>query len=100
MFPRHDREAVRSVVVQQQVTDWHTEGMCRGNHAHLFFPPTAFERKDDRERRETRAKAICQVCPVLTECREYALTLREAYGIWGGMTESDRKRALSASAGR
>ena len=80
--------------------DWQTEGMCRGNHAHLFFPPTAFEKKDERERRETRAKAICQVCPVLSDCRTYALTLREAYGIWGGMTESDRKRALAASAGR
>lgn len=75
-----------------KMSDWQVEGMCRGNHAHLFFPPTSFERKDERERREARAKAICQVCSVLESCRTYAIGLREAYGIWGGLTEQERKR--------
>ena len=78
-------------------SDWQVEGMCRGNHAHLFFPPTVFERKDERERREARAKAICQVCGVLEACQAYALGLREAYGIWGGLTEQDRKRNIAAA---
>ncbi len=79
------------------MSDWQVEGMCRGNHAHLFFPPTVFERKEERERRETRAKAICQVCTVLEPCQEYALGLREAYGIWGGLTEQDRKRSIATA---
>lgn len=75
------------------VTNWQLRGLCRGNHAHLFFPPSTFERKDERQRREIRAKSICQVCPVQSECVEYALDIREPYGIWGGLTESDRRQA-------
>jgi WhiB family redox-sensing transcriptional regulator len=77
--------------------DWQLKALCRGNHAHLFFPPSTFERKDDRERRESRAKAICNVCPVLAECTSYALTIKEPFGIWGGMTEADRKEMFAAS---
>ena len=74
------------------VTNWQLRGLCRGNHAHLFFPPSTFERKDERQRREIRAKSICQVCPVQADCVDYALDIREPYGIWGGMTESDRRQ--------
>ena len=74
------------------VTNWQLHGLCRGNHAHLFFPPSTFERKDERQRREIRAKSICQVCPVQSDCVDYALDIREPYGIWGGMTESDRRQ--------
>jgi len=80
------------------VTDeWQDEALCRGHHAPLFFPPSTFERKDDRERRETRAKAICNVCPSLGPCTEYAMNIREPFGIWGGLTESDRKAVYSGS---
>lgn len=74
------------------VTNWQLRGLCRGNHAHLFFPPSTFERKEERQRREIRAKSICQVCPVQDDCVEYALEIREPYGIWGGLTESDRRQ--------
>ncbi len=73
------------------MSDWQTDALCRGNHSHLFFPPSTFERKDERERREARAKAICQVCPVVGACLEYAVGIREPYGIWGGLTEPDRR---------
>ncbi|MBA3361950.1 MAG: WhiB family transcriptional regulator [Acidimicrobiia bacterium] len=71
--------------------DWQLKALCRGNHAHLFFPPSTFERKDERERREERAKAICQVCPVCGPCSDYALDIREPFGIWGGLTELERR---------
>ncbi len=80
--------------------DWQLQALCRGNHAHLFFPPSTFERKDDRERRESRAKAICNVCPVQGECTSYAVTIREPFGIWGGMTETERRERFVASAAR
>ena len=48
------------------------------------------------------AKAICATCPVLEQCREYALSAHEPYGIWGGMTEEERaaywKHEVSLSA--
>lgn len=37
-----------------------------------------------------KAKGYCEVCPVLEECRDWALTARELYGVWGGMTEGER----------
>lgn len=80
--------------------EWQTDALCRGSHAHLFFPPSTFERKDDRERREMRAKAICKVCPVVGPCSDYALAIREPFGIWGGMTEVDRKTLVAAGAAR
>lgn len=70
---------------------WQPVALCRGSHSHLFFPPNSSERKDERERREMRAKSICKVCPVNMECLEYALEIREPYGIWGGLTETERR---------
>ncbi|HUG75602.1 MAG TPA: WhiB family transcriptional regulator [Acidimicrobiia bacterium] len=74
---------------------WQVDGLCRGNHSYLFFPPSAVERKDDRERREERAKAICRVCPVQEPCLEFAVEIREPYGIWGGLTELERRQVVS-----
>jgi WhiB family transcriptional regulator, redox-sensing transcriptional regulator len=71
--------------------DWQLKALCRGNHAYLFFPPSTFERKEDRERRETKAKAICGVCPVRAECYQHAVAIREPFGIWGGLTEVERR---------
>lgn len=74
---------------------WQVDGLCRGNHSHLFFPPSNVERKDERERREERAKAICGLCPVQDPCLEFAIEIREPYGIWGGMTELERRQVVS-----
>ena len=74
---------------------WQVEALCKGNQAHLFFPPSTLERKEERERREQRAKAVCMVCPVKQECRDYALEIREPYGIWGGLTEAERRQMLA-----
>jgi len=77
---------------------WQPVALCRGNHSHLFFPPNSTERKDERERREIRAKSICKVCPVAIDCLEYAMTIREPYGIWGGLTEVERRQQVNRMA--
>ena len=41
-----------------------------------------------------QAKAICQSCPVITECATWALKTREPYGVWGGLSEDDRAATL------
>lgn len=74
---------------------WHLHARCRNNYSHLFFPPSTFERKDERERRETRARAVCGACSVRRECLDYALRIKEPYGIWGGHTESERRELLA-----
>lgn len=74
---------------------WQMKGLCRGNHSFLFFPPSHAERKEERERREHKAKAICSVCPVAEDCLEFAVEIREPYGIWGGYTETERRHMVS-----
>ncbi|MDV6283098.1 WhiB family transcriptional regulator [Rhodococcus jostii] len=71
--------------------DWQHRASCRGTDTNLFFSPDG-ERGHDRARRERAAKQICQDCPVLERCRAHALTATETYGIWGGMSETERTR--------
>ena len=77
---------------------WQVAALCRGNRSHLFFPPSTAEKKEERQRREQRAKAVCQVCPVKDECLDYAVTVGEAYGIWGGLSEMERRHSVVRSA--
>lgn len=64
-------------------------GACRGLASAVFFHPDN-ERGAARAARESRAKVICMRCPVLEQCRRHALSVREPYGIWGGLTEHER----------
>ena len=73
---------------------WQVKAACRGPHAEVFFPPATFERKDDKDARELRAKAICRQCAVIEDCLEYAVRIREPHGIWGGLNELERKVLL------
>ncbi|MDO5026031.1 MAG: WhiB family transcriptional regulator [Trueperella sp.] len=74
--------------------DWQSLGTCNSLDPEFFFHPEG-ERGGPRRRRIERAKRICQSCPVLAECREYALVHREPYGVWGGLSEEERKRIIS-----
>jgi WhiB family redox-sensing transcriptional regulator len=38
------------------------------------------------------ARRICNACPVASECLEFALATNQEAGIWGGLTEEDRRR--------
>lgn len=76
---------------------WQPIALCSGNHSHLFFPPSTSERKDEREKREVRAKSICAVCPVRVPCLEYAAEIKEPYGIWGGLTEAERRQLIGVA---
>ncbi|KAA1031122.1 WhiB family transcriptional regulator [Pseudonocardia sp. EV170527-09] len=71
------------------IYDWQMEGACRGMDSAFFFHPEG-ERGPARARRETRAKQVCSECPVVQQCREHALKVHEPYGIWGGLSESER----------
>lgn len=73
---------------------WQDRAACRGPNTSIFFPPPQFERKDDKEARERRAKAICATCSVRRECLDYALRIRDPHGIWGGMNEVERRALL------
>ncbi len=65
---------------------WRQHAACRGVSPQLFHP----DADDDAE----MAKAICARCPVRVTCLEHALTADEAFGVWGGTTERERRRIL------
>jgi len=66
---------------------------CKGEDPELFFGPPA-EFVTTRQQREAKAKAICARCPARAECLEFALDTGEAYGIWGGTSEDDRRALI------
>lgn len=86
------------VVEQQTENSWQLKAACRGASASAFFPPAVGERKEERLRREALAKAICMACPVRPPCLAYALSIQEPHGIWGGMSELERRELYEREA--
>jgi WhiB family redox-sensing transcriptional regulator len=74
--------------------DWPSHAACRGLDTEQFFHPEN-ERGPRRLARERAAKAVCARCPVIDACAEQALRLREPYGIWGGLSETERDEILA-----
>ena len=72
------------------VWEWQLHSRCRGLDSELFFHPDG-DRGPTRAARERAAVAICRDCPVIAACARQALSMREPYGVWGGLTESDRE---------
>ena len=73
---------------------WRRFAECRGDDAAFFFPPSHFERKPEKDLREGAARALCARCRVQPQCLEYALSVGERHGIWGGLNELERRRLL------
>jgi len=65
---------------------WRQRGACNGLDPAVFFP--------DSEENAEEAKAICDICSVRLSCLEHALAMRERDGVWGGMTERERRRII------
>ena len=63
---------------------WQDYANCRGADADLFFP--------ERGASTRKAKAICNACDVKAECLDFAIVQGEKFGIWGGMSERERRR--------
>ncbi|GAC1325895.1 MAG: WhiB family transcriptional regulator [Mycobacteriales bacterium] len=79
--------------------EWQLLGACRSYDTELFFHPEG-ERGPSRVNRERSAKAICATCPVIAQCGAHALAAQEPYGVWGGMSESEREEILARRQGR
>ena len=77
----------------QEVYEWQYEGVCRTVDPETFFSPDA-ERGPRRTARETSAKALCAVCPVVEECLQHSLAVKEPYGVWGGLNANEREALL------
>ncbi|MFJ8043316.1 WhiB family transcriptional regulator [Kitasatospora sp. NPDC096147] len=69
----------------ENVEDWAERGACRTADPDALFVEGAAQH---------RAKAVCSGCPVRTECLAHALDRQIEHGVWGGMTERDRRALL------
>jgi len=83
------------VAAIRQEESWQIKAACRGPQSVVFFPPTQYENRSERLEREARAKAICNECGVRKACLEYALRIREQHGIWGCLSESERRHLMN-----
>ncbi|MER6400480.1 MULTISPECIES: WhiB family transcriptional regulator [unclassified Kitasatospora] len=73
--------------------NWQLAAACRSVDTALFFHPFG-ERGQAHDDREEQAKRICRGCPVREECLRHALEVREPYGVWGGLSETERADLL------
>jgi WhiB family redox-sensing transcriptional regulator len=69
-------------------TPWLSQARCANEDPDLFFPVGSTGPFLEQIR---RAKAICWLCPVKDECLEWALATDQRAGIWGGLTEEERR---------
>lgn len=77
-------QSTAHVWIEEEVAGWQEHANCLGVDPDLFFP--------ERGASTREAKAVCAVCTVRVECLEYALGNAEKFGIWGGMSERERRR--------
>ena len=63
---------------------WQTDALCAQTDPEAFFPEKGGSTRD--------AKRICTSCEVKAECLDYALANDERFGIWGGLSERERRR--------
>lgn len=63
---------------------WQSDALCAQTDPEAFFPEKGGSTRD--------AKKVCAACNVRAECLEYALANDERFGIWGGLSERERRR--------
>jgi WhiB family transcriptional regulator, redox-sensing transcriptional regulator len=68
--------------------DWRERAACRDEDPELFFP---LSDQGPGARQADEAKAVCARCPVRERCLEYALDNGLDHGIFGGLTETERR---------
>jgi WhiB family redox-sensing transcriptional regulator len=68
--------------------NWRLLAACRHADPELFFPVSLSGPALDQI---MQAKAICACCPVRRQCLAFALNTRQDHGVWGGMTEQERR---------
>jgi WhiB family redox-sensing transcriptional regulator len=68
----------------ETLLSWQDKALCAQTDPEAFFPEKGGSTRE--------AKRICVSCEVKQECLEYALMQDERFGIWGGLSERERRR--------
>ncbi|RKT85439.1 WhiB family transcriptional regulator, redox-sensing transcriptional regulator [Saccharopolyspora antimicrobica] len=70
--------------MSEEEQEWQERALCAQTDPEAFFPEKGGSTRE--------AKRICQGCEVRSECLEYALQHDERFGIWGGLSERERRK--------
>jgi WhiB family redox-sensing transcriptional regulator len=73
-----------TAVVEEENRDWLRRANCMGVDPDLFFP--------ERGASSREAKEVCKGCVVRDDCLDYAIARNEKFGIWGGLSERERRK--------
>jgi WhiB family redox-sensing transcriptional regulator len=76
---------------------WRSKALCRESNIDVFFPVGTTGVAADLI---DAAKEICQSCPVAATCLEFALETNQEAGVWGGLTEDERRPLRKARIAR
>jgi len=88
--PTGEENHMYDIVEEAEAKGWQENANCLGVDPDLFFP--------ERGASTREAKEVCRGCVVREDCLEYALVHGEKFGIWGGMSERERRRIRRARA--
>lgn len=75
-------------LIDEEGPAWKSQANCMGVDPELFFP--------ERGSSTREAKEVCRGCVVRGDCLEFAIANGEKFGIWGGMSERERRRVRRA----
>jgi WhiB family transcriptional regulator, redox-sensing transcriptional regulator len=73
-----------TIVDDENELAWQSDSLCAQTDPEAFFPEKGGSTRD--------AKKICTSCEVRNQCLEYALENDERFGIWGGLSERERRK--------
>lgn len=87
--PKVDVLAELALVGLAPQGEWALDALCAQVDNDIFFPEKGGSTRE--------AKQVCVDCPVAAECLDYALANNERFGIWGGLSERERRRLTSTN---
>lgn len=84
LVPNPDVDVFRAAAAPGASDQWQDRALCAETDPEAFFPEKGGSTRE--------AKKICLGCEVRAECLSYALAHDERFGIWGGLSERERRR--------
>ena len=74
--------------------DWEDDAFCRQHNPEIWFPAEATPPRDTPKANYEYAKALCQHCPVMRDCGEWAIANPKAtqFGVWGATDPEEREK--------
>jgi WhiB family redox-sensing transcriptional regulator len=79
-----DSNVLHGLFGSEEEPEWQERALCAQTDPEAFFPEKGGSTRE--------AKRICTTCEVRAECLDYALEHDERFGIWGGLSERERRR--------